>query len=205
MGPWITLETGLVAVARGEPVPDVPSFMERGRTLALPPSSVFFRILSARRGHRRFRLSREADVDELAHDPAIFAYFVSVMCSIFIELNHSHPRCTSLPRRLLARHGLSEDDIHRLGELGTSSRAFQDLMEDMALFAWNFYESGIAKLTQSVSHLTPEAITHLDEFIGRYKDALTRLEKERFAPQVFEKLAASLEPRQEPAAPPSNG
>lgn len=197
--PWIDLEEGLQDLLRGEPVPDMATFIHRGRRIALPAASVFFRILCARRGHHRYHLGPELDVDELAHDPAIFAFIVGVMCDVFSELQHLQPRRTAIPVQLLQRHNL---DLERLLEIRGAVHApqdFENLMLDLALFARTFYDSGVAKLTQAAAHLSPEAIRYLDEFLDHYKVALKELTRVRFAPIEFNRLLGGLEPRLLPA------
>lgn len=191
--PWSDLARGLAALAGGDPVPDVITFLHRARCLALPPAGVFFRILCSRRGVRRYRFAREVDVEELAHDPAVFAYFVGVMCDVFSELEHLGT--TSIPRELLDRHGLTPGDLAAMCDGETPEPSFAQLMQDMALFAWTFYESGVTKITQAAASLSPEIIAELDGFLDHYKGALRSLEEAGFAPVRFKTLAGGLEPR----------
>ena len=106
MTPWVDLETGLRELAENEPVDDMQDMVRRARRLAVAPSSVFFRILSAQRGVRRFHVASDLDVDDLTHDPAAFAYMVGLMCDVFKELEYRNPAASSIPRELLDRHRL---------------------------------------------------------------------------------------------------
>lgn len=195
MTPWLRMEEGLLDVIRREPIPDMPAFMERGRRLAQAPSAALFRILCAQLGWRRYRVYAEIDIEELAHDPAMFAYIVGVMCDSFSEVAHTHPPETSLPGDLMRRHSITVERLLEIRRFLQSPRDFEDLMWDMAHIAWKFYDSGVAKLAQAAAHLPSDALLILDGFLARYRNTLREMERRRFVPPVFDELAPGLEPR----------
>jgi hypothetical protein len=156
---------------------------------------VFVRILCSRQGVRRYRMAKELDVDELSHDPAVFAYVVGVVADVFSELDERKSRHSSIPAELLQRHHLTVEDLKAMHRESRAPAQFLSLMQDMALFAWKFYESGVAKLTQAAASIPPEAIHHLDGFLDHYKVILKSLERAGFAPVEFSRLSGGMDPR----------
>lgn len=195
MAPWVSLGEGLTALVNQDPVDDVATFLLRGRQLALPPANVFFRVLCSKKGTRRYHLAREIEIEELSHDPALFAYCVGSMADIFRELDHTSPPRSSLPRQLLERHGLDVDRLLEIRNANEPTQNFVNLMHDLTLFGWTLYESGVSKITQVARHLSPQAIHHLDRFLNHYKVVLQQMEKARFSPSVCDNVARNLEPR----------
>ena len=195
MTPWVNLEAGLGELARNEPPRTMIMFFDRSRNLALAPSAVFVRILCSRQGVRRYRMAKELDVDELSHDPAMFAYLVGVIADVFNELDDRKNGHSSIPQELLMRHNLSVDDLKAMRGEERAPERFLSLMQDMSLLAWKFYDSGVAKLTQAASQIPPQAVHHLDGFLDQFKTVLRNLEKTGFSPQEFTRQKGSLEPR----------
>jgi len=193
--PWMNLEKGLAGLARNEPPQDLLSFFTRARNLVLAPSEVFIRILCSRRGVRRYRMAKELNVHEMSHDPAVFAYIVGVVADVFNELDERKRQHSSIPLELLVRHRLSAESLRELRDETKAPENFLSLMQDMALFAWKFYESGVAKLTQAAALIPPEAIHYLDGFLDHYKVILKNLERADFAPKAFSQYSGGLEPR----------
>jgi phytoene/squalene synthetase len=193
--PWIDLEQGLIAISRGEPVRHVPDFITRARQLTVAPAAAFFRVLCARRGMRRYRMTGDLEVDELAHDPGVFAYTVGVMGDVFTELRMFHGRRTSIPEELLQRHALDTERLAAIADLRVAPVNFRNLMRDLALIAWTLYEGGVTKLTQAAANLPPGSIEHLDGYLLHYRGVLRNLELAEYAPAAFRAVAGGLEPR----------
>jgi len=193
--PWEELESGLLALAQRDAIPDIAASVARARLLAVAPFSVMFRVLCARRGVHRYRQISEVDIAELAHDPAVFAYLVGVAADVFTELEHLRPMQSSIPDEFLTRHHLTAQELLDMRGLQVAPARFRDLMHDISFLAWNFYDSGVAKIGQSAAHLSPESISHLDGFLGHYKTVLQDLERTHFSPAHLAEVTRSLEPR----------
>ena len=190
MSPWMELEQGLTDLAEGQPVTDFSSLLTRARRIGVAHSSVFLRIITARPGTRRYRTSPELDMDELAHDPGVFAYIVRQMVELFPELEMWGAPRTNLPEELLRRHGLTVDALREMRHLTEAPRAFHEMMHDLANLAWRFYQNGVAKLTQAARVIPPDGVSRVDRILSGYKTCLQRIERAEFAPVTLEAIAA---------------
>ena len=190
MTPWLRLQQGLIEIADGKPIPDLQSLIERARLIGVSQSWVFLRIILASSGVRRYRVPAELDVEELAHDPGVFAFIVRRMLEVFSDPD-AGGASADFPEDLLARHGLAAAQLAGMRGLARAPRAFYELMNDLSHVAWRFYDSGVAKLAQSAASLMPGAIPQLDQILGGYKQALRSAQQQQFAPIALEALAGS--------------
>lgn len=191
MTPWIRLEQGLIEVAENHPVADLAAMVDRGRRLGGAQAWVFLRILIAKRGVHRFRVPAPVDVEELAADPGIFAYIVRKMMDVFAELDWWETPRSSFPEVILNRHGLDVDQLREMRSLTQAPREFFEMMNDLALVAWRYYESGVASLAQAAAHLPREGVHQVDAILEGYKNALRTIQKAGFAPKVVDTLAGA--------------
>jgi hypothetical protein len=191
MTPWIRLEQGLIEVAENHPVPDLVAMVDRGRRLGGAQSWVFLRILIAKRGVHRFRVPAPVDVEELAADPGIFAYIVRKMIDVFAELDWWETPRSSFPEVILDRHELDVDQLREMRTLTQAPRDFFEMMNDMALVAWRYYESGVASLAQAAAHLPREGVIQVDSILEGYKNALRTIQKSGFSPKEVDALAGA--------------
>lgn len=190
MAPWLRMQQGLLEIADGRPIPDLPGLIERGRLIGVSQSWIFLRIILASPGVRRYRVPGELDVEELAHDPGLFAFIVRRMVEVFNDVDAAGAS-VGFPEDLLARHGLNAAQLAGMRGMTRAPRAFHELMNDLSHVAWRFYDSGVAKLTQSAASLMPGAIPQLDQILDGYKQALQAAQQQQFAPAALEKLAGS--------------
>ncbi len=190
MTPWLRMQQGLMEIAEGKPIPDLHSLIDRARVIGVSQSWVFLRIILAVPGVRRYRVSAELDIEELAHDPGVFAFIVRRMLDVFSNLDAAGASA-GFPEDLLARHGLTAAQLAEMRGLARAPRAFHELMNDLSHVAWRFYDSGVAKLAQSAASLLPGAIPQLDQILEGYKQALRSAQQQEFAPAALEILAGS--------------
>ncbi len=190
MSPWLELEQGLTDLAEGQPVTDFSSLLTRARRIGVAHSSVFLRIVTAKPGARRYRNSPDLDMDELAHDPGVFAYIVRQMVELFPNLEMWGVPRTNLPEELLRRHGLTVEALREMRHLTQAPRAFHEMMHDLANLAWRFYQNGVAKLTQAARNIPPDGVSRVDRILDGYKSCLSHIEEAEFAPVILETIAA---------------
>ncbi len=188
MTPWLRLEEGLRAIALGEPVPDLAAFVTRARLLGGAQAWIFLRVLVARTGARRYCVPDDLNVEELAHDPGVFAFIVRKLLDVFRELDWWTPRRTSLPEDVLGRHRLGVEPLLGMRRLSQAPREFHEMMNDLAHVAWRFYENGVAKLAQAAANLSPDAVARVDRNLDGYKKALRAMELLHFSPTGIESL-----------------
>ncbi len=191
MTPWIVLEQGLIDLAENHPVPDLASMVDRGRRLGGAQAWVFLRILIARRGVHRFRVPAPVDVEELANDPGVFAYIVRKMMDVFSELDWWETPRSSLPADMLKRHGLDVEKLRAIRSLAQAPRDFFEMMNDLTLVAWRYYESGVASIAQAAAHLPHEGVLQVDAILNGYKNALRTIQKAGFSPLELDALAGA--------------
>ena len=129
-------------------------------------------------------------MDELAHDPGVFAYIVRQMVVLFADLDQWGAPRTNLPEELLRRHGLSVDTLREMRNLTQAPRAFHEMMHDLANLAWRFYQNGVAKLTQAARHIPPDGVSRVDRILDGYKSCLQSIEEVEFAPALLESIGA---------------
>jgi phytoene/squalene synthetase len=192
MTPWLRMQQGLIELVENRPLTDLPSLLARARLLSATQSWIFLRIVLAAPGARRYRIPAEIDVEELSHDPGIFVFIVRRMIDVFHDLDTmvGVPR-SGLPEDLLARHGLNPQKLAEIRGLARAPRGFAELMNDLSLVAWRFYDSGLAKLTQSAASLQPETLHQLDLMLDGYKQALRAAQQMQFAPVALEAQAST--------------
>lgn len=179
--PWQQMEEGLTAIAADFPVEDLSDLVLRARGLGAAPTAVYFRLLAARPGARRYCLAPGLNAETLALDLGVFVYLVSVLRDVLV-LDASGLACAMMPQELLDRHDLDREQVTAMRNLSEAPREFFEMMNDLASLAKRFYQSGLTHLAQNASKLPPESVAAFDRFLARPQEVLRAMQNERYAP-----------------------